>query len=423
MRFHLVTLFPEFFTTPLATGLLGRAGKKGEITVDFQNPRYYSTNRRRDVDDYPYGGGSGMVMSVRPVAEAVSAIPEKGRILLMSPAGRPLDNAFARELAKEQDITIICGRYEGIDERLSKMVGAEEVAIGDIVLNGGETAALAVIEGVSRFVEGFLGCRASAEDESFSNGLLEYPQYTRPEEYGDLKVPDILLSGHHRRIARWRRDRALEKTLRMRPALLEDAPLYEDDAPALAQAAGLRPARNLSFCLMHYPVMLEGHKIGSSSLTNLDVHDIARISRSYGMRAFYVLTPISDQLRLLHDILRHWQNSANRDRARALALVRPVATFEEMLADTAQCCGVAPECIASSARWPKKLPSLTPRDILEMCCAKPVIICLGTSRGLAPEAIRRCTGQLRPLRFLNENHLSVRSAAAIIADRILGDFN
>ncbi len=422
-HFHIVTLFPQFFDSPLQTGMLARARERGLLTFSFHNPRDFSQDRHGRVDDAPYGGGPGMVMAVQPVASALERIGNPGKMICLSPAGRPLTAAFAASLAMEANLTLICGRYEGLDARLLKLFPMDEVSVGDAVLNGGETAALAVIESVSRFVPGFLGKDDSAADESFADGLLEYPQFTRPKNAAGLETPEILLSGHHARIAAWRRCQALARTLRTRPQMLNEAPLTQKDAAALAEMPLQRPGRNLGFCLFHYPVRLEKGRIGVSSLTNLDIHDIARISRSYGMGTFYALTPLEDQLALLRAILSHWLDGPATDRSRALRLVQPVASFEEMdkLAFAAH--GAAPFYLAASAHWPKgKGPALTPGAVRGILRDRPVIICLGTARGLAPEVIDRCEGQLRPLRFLSDNHLSVRSAAAIIADRILGDF-
>lgn len=429
MRFHLVTLFPEFFASPLATGLMGRARAAGVVDVSFHDPRAFSEDRHRHVDDRPYGGGPGMVLQPAPVAAAVRAIAAPGRILVLTPGGRPFTQALARQYAREEDLTLICGRYEGLDARLADILPLEPVSVGDAVLNGGETAALAVMEAVGRLVPGFMGTEASGEEESFSRGILEYPHYTRPETFEGLEVPDILRSGDHARIAAWRRQAALAATLRFRPDLLDAAPLDREDAATLAALPRERPGRNLSFCLLHYPVLLEGKKCGASSLTNLDVHDIARISRSYGMGPFYVVTPLEDQLRLLEAILRHWSagagGRARPDRSRALSLVRGASSLEEAVTLAEARAGVRPRLVATSAAWPGKkraAPPLAPPEVRQWCREGPVLLCLGTARGLAPEVIARCDGRLRPLRFLGDNHLSVRSAAAILADRILGDF-
>ncbi|MCB6541581.1 tRNA (guanine-N(1)-)-methyltransferase [bioreactor metagenome] len=432
-RFHLVTLFPEFFESPLSTALMGRAREAGIVECSFHDPRQFSTDKHRHVDDRPYGGGPGMVMQGEPLARALRSIERPGRMLFMAPGGRPLTQDMVRDLAHEEDLTIVCGRYEGIDARLLQLFPLEPVSVGDIVLNGGESAALSVLEAVARLMPGFMGKEESGDDESFSHGLLEYPHYTRPESLEGLSVPEVLQSGDHARIAQWRRQESVRATLRMRPEMLNEAPLYREDVQTLAETPRDRPGRNLSFCLVHYPVSLGPKKIGASSLTNLDIHDIARISRSYAMGSFYPVTPLRDQLRVLEEILRHWTRgpggTGNADRAQALGLVQPATSLEEAVAHMTAQHGTRPRLVASSAVWPAKgkasqpgrMP-MTPRDVRRWCDQGPVMLCLGTAQGLAPEVLEQCEGTLRPVRFLGYNHLSVRSAAAILADRILGDY-
>ena len=255
-RFHLVSLFPEFFDSPLSTALMGRARETGVVEFSFHDPRAFSADKHRHVDDRPYGGGPGMVMQGEPVSLALRSIERPGRMLLMAPGGRPLNQALARELAAEEDLTLVCGRYEGLDARLLELFPLEQVSVGEAVLNGGETAALAVIESVARLTPGFMGKEESGEEESFSHGLLEYPHYTRPEKLEGLPVPEVLLSGDHGRIAAWRRAASLAATLAARPDLLDTAPLDREDARTLAALPRERPGRNLSFCLVHYPVLL-----------------------------------------------------------------------------------------------------------------------------------------------------------------------
>lgn len=432
-RFHLVTLFPEFFESPLSTALMGRAREAGIVECSFHDPRQFSTDKHRHVDDRPYGGGPGMVMQGEPLARALRSIERPGRMLFMAPGGRPLTQDMVRDLAREEDLTIVCGRYEGIDARLLQLFPLEPVSVGDIVLNGGESAALSVLEAVARLMPGFMGKEESGDDESFSHGLLEYPHYTRPESLEGLSVPEVLQSGDHARIAQWRRQESVRATLRMRPEMLNEAPLYREDVQTLAETPRDRPGRNLSFCLVHYPVSLGPKKIGASSLTNLDIHDIARISRSYAMGSFYPVTPLRDQLRVLEEILRHWTRgpggTGNADRAQALGLVQPATSLEEAVAHMTAQHGTRPRLVASYAVWPAKgkasqpgrMP-MTPRDVRRWCDQGPVMLCLGTAQGLAPEVLEQCEGTLRPVRFLGYNHLSVRSAAAILADRILGDY-
>lgn len=428
-QFHIVSLFPEFFDSPLNTALMGRARETGIVTCTFHNPRDFSMDRHRHVDDSPYGGGPGMVLQGEPLAAALRSIPNPGRILVMSPGGRPMTQRMAREWAKEEHLTIICGRYEGLDQRLFEIFPLEPVSLGDIVLNGGEAAAVALLEAVARLTPGFMGKEASGEEESFSAGLLEYPHYTRPEVLEGRPVPEVLRSGDHGRIARWRREMSLLTTLRTRPDLLDAAPLGREDALMLAGFPRERAGRNLSLCLVHHPVMLDAKNSGVSSLTNFDIHDIARISCSYAMGPFYVVTPLEEQQRLLSEILRHWTDGpggrGNPDRAKALRLVRPALSLDAAMTDLERQTGRRPRLVVSSAVWPSGRnapPPLTCADVLEWCRGGPVLLCLGTAHGLAPEVLARSDGQLRPLRFLQYNHLSVRSAAAILADRILGDY-
>ena len=222
MHVHVLTIFPEIFATPLAVGILKRARDVGVLRVSLVDLREYTGNRHRSTDDYPYGGGQGMVMKAEPVIEALDGVrlgaPNARRILL-SPRGERLTQARAEALAAERDVAIVCGRYEGVDERVRPFVD-EELSIGDYVLSGGEVAALVVLDAVSRLLPGALGNADSAGAESFSAGLLEYPQYTRPETVRGLVVPPVLLSGDHQEIARWRDAEARELTRRVRPDLL-----------------------------------------------------------------------------------------------------------------------------------------------------------------------------------------------------------
>lgn len=223
MKFHILTLFPEMFAGVLSLGVTGRAVENGTLEVKLYNIRDYATDRHRSVDDAPYGGGAGMVMKVEPIAACIEAARKNApdaRLLLASPGGRPFDQKMAAELAGDGEVIILCGRYEGIDERVKELFSATEFSIGDYVMTGGEIAAMTVVDTVARLVPGVLGSDESAGDESFSDGLLEYPQYTRPPEFRGLKVPAMLLSGNHSEIARWRREQSLQKTKTVRPDLL-----------------------------------------------------------------------------------------------------------------------------------------------------------------------------------------------------------
>lgn len=408
---------------------MARAQKHGVISFSMHNPRDFSDNKHRHIDDRPFGGGPGMVMQIEPLAKTIRSIETPGRIILLTPQGHSFDQTMAKTFSAEDHLTFVCGRYEGIDARISEIFPLTPVSVGDAVLNGGEVAALAMIEAISRLRPGYMGKEASGEEESFSYGCLEYPHFSRPEIFEGHTVPEALLSGNHALIARWRRKEALAQTWRYRPELFATTDIFQSDIDFLKKLPRTQPGRNLSFCLVHHPVQIERKKEGISSLTNLDIHDIARISASYGMGLLYVVTPLQDQRLLLQNLLRHWtlgrvaQN--HPDRARALRYVRVVASIDEAIEQATLERGIRPYLAASSASWShgnKGCAPVTPGYIKNVLGQKPVMLFLGTAQGLADSVIKRCDRQLRPLRFLDYNHLSVRSAAAIIADRILGDF-
>jgi len=222
MRIDIVTIFPEFFSGPLDAALLGKARAKGLLDIRVHDLRAHTTDRHRTVDDEPFGGGPGMVMKPEPWFEAVEAIGgwERARRVQLSPAGQRFDQRTAEQLSTEAQIVLMCGRYEGIDERVATGLATDEISIGDYVLAGGESASLVVVEAVTRLLEGVVGEPASLVEESFSTGLLDYPHFTRPAEFRGMSVPDVLLSGDHAAIGRWRREQATERTKDRRPDLL-----------------------------------------------------------------------------------------------------------------------------------------------------------------------------------------------------------
>lgn len=234
MHFHIMTLFPDMVLDGLNTSIIGRAEEKGYITVDAVNIRDYTTDKHRKVDDYTYGGGAGMLMQAQPVYDCWKAVEDtiqakkrndtsvtKTRVIYVTPQGELFTQAKAAELSKEEDLIFLCGHYEGIDERVLEEVVTDYISIGDYVLTGGELPAMVMIDAISRLVPGVLNNGESAETESHSNGLLEYPQYSRPEVWHDKKVPDVLMSGHHANIEKWRLEQSLERTKERRPELYE----------------------------------------------------------------------------------------------------------------------------------------------------------------------------------------------------------
>ncbi len=227
MNFYIMTLFPDMVTGGLSTSITGRAMEKGIISVEAVNIRDYAGNKHNSVDDYPYGGGAGMVMQAPPVwdcyEDLCARLGKRPRVLYMTPQGQVFNQSIARELAEEEDLVFLCGHYEGIDERVLEAVCTDYLSIGDYVLTGGELPAMVMIDCISRLVPGVLNNQVSADIESFHDNLLEYPQYTRPEEFRGIKVPEVLLSGHHKNIEEWRRKESIKRTLKRRPDLLENA--------------------------------------------------------------------------------------------------------------------------------------------------------------------------------------------------------
>ncbi len=233
MKYHVLTLFPEMIEQGLSSSIIGRATEKGLLQVEAINIRDYSTNKHHKVDDYPYGGGAGMVMQAGPVYDAyedlVQKLGKKPRVIYLTPQGKVFNQKMAEEFAKEEDLVFLCGHYEGIDERVLERIVTDYVSIGDYVLTGGELPSMVMIDCISRLVPGVLNNDVSADIESFHDNLLEYPQYTRPDTFLGMKVPDVLLSGNHGKIEQWRREQSIKRTLERRPDLLEDANLSKKE--------------------------------------------------------------------------------------------------------------------------------------------------------------------------------------------------
>lgn len=235
MHFDIVTIFPNMFDSPLGESILKRAIASGSIEVHLHDIRQHTTDPHRTVDDTPYGGGAGMVMKPEPLVDTVEAIPERGKRLrvLLTPQGERLSQKLVSELSKYDQLVLICGRYEGIDERARNIIAEKEISIGDYVISGGELAAMVVIDSITRLLPGVLGNADSISEESFEGSLLEYPHFTRPETYRGVKVPDVLRSGNHKLISQWRRQMAIKRTFLRRPELLNNVSLTEEEKDLL----------------------------------------------------------------------------------------------------------------------------------------------------------------------------------------------
>ena len=422
LNFTIVTLFPAMFESPLNHSILKKAQEKGLISIVLVNPRDYTTDRHRITDDYPYGGGQGMVMKPEPLVAAIEDVKirmPRAKVILLSPQGRVFNQALAAELAKQEELVLVCGRYEGVDERVKDFID-DEISIGDYTISGGEPAATVVIDAVSRLVPGVLGNAQSAGDESFSNGLLEYPQYTRPEEFRGAKVPEALLSGDHERIRQWRRQMSVQQTQKRRPDLIGRVDLSPEEKELICnQRAPVYVA------LLHYPVYDKNRQIVTTAVTNMDIHDIARSGRTYGIKGFFVVIPVKALQRLALKIIDHWErgygSQYNATRKEALALARVKDTLDDVLIDLEQEYGVKPRIVVTSARSGGRRTSFAQLQDMLINTTHPFLIILGTGWGLTETIISQSDYVLQALEgWTDYNHLSVRSAAAIILDRLLG---
>lgn len=547
MRFLVLTIFPELFERFREVGLVGRACAEGRISIELEDLRRFAINTHGQIDDTPYGGGSGMVLRADAAAaaldDAMSKVP-RARVVLFTPRGRPFDQRTAREIAGaslrggaegqlgatdpqdaerragggaegaaareaasgaverashghvretdrgeaaevlahrserspergrgetvageaggasgdracgseagggalrvsggagaspladalhriqpepergssdrsggavqgSHDLILLCSRYEGIDERIAEEWVDLEISMGDYVLMGGEVPAMAFIEAVARLVPGVLGNPESVAEESFESGLLEHPQYTKPADFRGVRVPDVLLSGNHREIARWRRERAYRDTAERRPDLI---------------GRSVGPSCEVSVALVHHPVLDKTGEVITSSVTNLDLHDIARSARTYGLARYYVVHPTRALRRLSEKICEHWEvgygATYNPNRSDALRTVTLVPDLDDVYADIELRTGQMPRVITTSAKNESAAVTFERMRGLLYASSAPHLILLGTGWGLTAEVIQRATYHLEPVRGHSDyNHLSVRAAAAIIFDRLLG---
>jgi tRNA (guanine37-N1)-methyltransferase len=430
MRFTVVTIFPEMFASVLEASILGRARTAGLIEVDFVDPRDFTTDRHRTVDDAPYGGGPGMVMKVEPLVAAIESVTANGgeapHRVLLTPTGAPLEQRRVRALAGRGHLVLVCGRYEGIDERVSELAIDEEISLGDFVLTGGELAAMTLIDAVARYVPGVLGEAASTDEESFSAALLEYPQYTRPARFRDREVPAVLTSGDHERIRRWRRARSLERTARRRPDLWARHRLGDEDRTLWAAMPELHVAARTWVALVHHPVHDRTGDVVTTAVTNFDVHDIARSAATYGLAGYLLITPVAAQRDKVDRILQVWAGEDARGgdyRLEALGRVRTAASLPEAIAAI----GGDPRVVLTTADSDRfeGLPRVSPEDLVAAARdqpQRPVLLVLGTGWGLTEETKSLADQVLEPVGGRPAfNHLSVRSAAAALLDRLFGD--
>ncbi|MCC6278607.1 MAG: tRNA (guanosine(37)-N1)-methyltransferase TrmD [Oligoflexia bacterium] len=424
MKFDVLSLFPEMIYGAFREGIVAQALKEEKIALKVWNPRDQSQDVHKTVDDRPFGGGDGMVMLPEILNKTLSQIPREksSRVIYLSPQGQKLSHQKVLELKEYQQLVLICGRYGGIDERFIESFVDEELSVGDYVVSGGEIPAMIVIDAVSRQIPGVLGNKDSAAIESFSGGLLEHPQYTRPQSWNGKEVPQVLLSGHHEKIETWKRESQLSRTLERRPDLLVGRDLKKPEFEKACEDLGLR--HRIAVGLVHYPVYNKGGEVVSTNVTNLDIHDIARACRSYGIDRYYIITPAEEQLSFVGRVLEHWQEGRgiqyNPTRKDSLINVRLARSFEEAYLDWGEKDALK---VATSARQisgpkPVRFPQLR-----EIALKKPVFLLFGTGWGLENTFVRSMDLLLEPVWGRSPQgfrHLSVRSAVSIVLDRLFG---
>jgi len=435
LNFQVITLFPDLIEAFKSAGLISRGLKDQALRIECINLRDHAVNAYGQVDDTPYGGGSGLVLKPESAVAAIEAAKAKApnaKVVLFTPRGKPFDQALAKELVAAKlstqtnsdsssdkqlaekhsdDFILLCPRYEGVDERVVENFVDMEVSLGDFILMGGEIPAMAFIEALARLAPGTLGNPDSTTEESFENNLLEYPQYTKPQEFRGFSVPDVLLSGNHAAIQKWRQEKSISETAKRRPDLLANS--------------GKSFPGELNVALMHYPVTNKEGKTITSSITNIDLHDIARASCTYGLKHYYVAHPTKTLRRLAAKITDHWTggwgSTYNPNRGDALQLIRLVSDFDDIIFDIQERTGKTPKVITTSARVTPQSTSFEQLKSVLLQSSDPHLIVLGTAWGLAPELLERADYHLEPICGPTDyNHLSVRSAASIIFDRLLG---
>ncbi|WP_367563943.1 tRNA (guanosine(37)-N1)-methyltransferase TrmD [Acetomicrobium flavidum] len=413
VRFSIVTAFPEYFDAFLNTSIVGRAVKEGKIEIDIVNLRDYAINSYGQIDDYSYGGG-GMVIRPEPLYNALKSIKsEKSFVVYTSPQGVVFNQDMVEALAAKDHVILICGHYEGIDERFAEKCVDLEISIGDYVLTGGELPAMVIVDAVSRLVPGVVGRGEAVLEDSFYRGMLDHPHYTRPSVWCGLEVPEELVSGDHEKTARWRRRQAVVRTLKRRPDLLARANIR----PYLSQGVYVM--------LVHHPVLNKDGKTVTSAVTGLDLHDISRSCMTYGINKFIVVTPLKSQQEMVCKIVNHWEKASeglNPMRSEALSLLKAFDSIEDCLAWIEKKEKKKPLTVATTAK--KRAGALPVFELKRILLERdlPVCILFGTSWGLADEVFSGVDVVLSPILGGkgDYNHLSVRSAVAILLDRLFG---
>jgi len=427
MKIAVVTLFPELYAPFVSTSLIGRAQEQGQAEIHISSLFDVCRPKER-VDSPTFGHGAGMVLRPEVIERAVD---EQEKLygatykIFFSPQGRALDQEVLHELKAQADngktLLLLPARYEGMDARVEEQYADCLLSVGDFVLMGGDLPAMMLVEGLLRLVPGVVGKPESVERDSFTGPFVDYPEYAEPVVWKDKAVPDVVRSGDHAKLAAWRREQAATKTVLHHFEWLRTHVSDQKDI----QDAGDRMPDHYAV-LMHDKVLLPDQQEGRSSVTSLDIHDIARSARTYGIKKYIMVTPLEDQQRIIQKLLQFWQTGVgveyNPHRHEALERVVVVSSLEEAEEIIKKETGKDPVLVATTARPEQKDKAIGYKDQEKVwALGRPVVFVFGTARGLAPSVLERADFVMKPLKgFSSFNHLSVRSAAAILFDRWLG---
>ena len=428
MKFDIVTIFPEFFDSVFSFGVISRAVERSAVSINVHDLRSYSDSKHGKTDDTPYGGGSGMLMTPGPIGNAISSIKEKGlrsAVILTTPKGDEFNDCKAQELCEFDQLIILCGRYEGVDERVSELYVDMKISTGKYVNSGGEYACSLIVDAVSRYLPGVLGNTESLESESLKNGLLEYPQYTKPRTYEGRDVPEVLLSGDHEKIRKWRRKESIKATFTQSPSCLDEARFSEEEDAFLRELkAESSPDFRVYIALVHYPAYNSRMEVVPTAFKSMDAHDISRDATTYGIRKFYLVNPVEQQRILAGRLVDHWIEGEGRNfnetKSRAFGIISIISTIEEAVGRIEEIEGEKPKIVATDARFSDDMTGYGELREKIFENTDPFLILFGTGWGLTLETVQAADYVLKPISGYSDfNHLSVRSAAAIVLDRLL----
>ncbi|MCX8083784.1 MAG: tRNA (guanosine(37)-N1)-methyltransferase TrmD [Calditerrivibrio sp.] len=426
--YNVVTIFPEMMDSIFKYGVLSKGIESGLFRVNSINLRDYTEDRHKTVDDYQYGGGHGLVMKPEPIYKALMDIKSKysnTRVIFLDPRGERFTQKTAERLNSYENITFVCGRYEGIDDRVRQLMADEMISVGDFILTGGELAAAVIIDAVARLIPEVLGDENSPHEESFTTGLLEYPHYTRPAEFMGMKVPDVLISGNHEEIRKWRLTESIKTTLQNRPDMIFKKSFSREEEQILwSLTRGSKRRLDIYVALMHYPMRDKEGNVVTTSITNMDLHDISRSCRTFGAKNYYVVNPLPAQREIAQRVVKHWVKGYgaeyNENRKEAFEYTIITDSLTSVIKDIEEKEGSRPTIIATTARYQEKAIKL---EKLKEIADNPILILFGTGWGFTKDVLEFADYVFEPIYGAGDfNHLSVRSAVAIYLDRINRSF-